>query len=55
MPNAPDLARKYDRLYAAALVAILVGSLAVTVFAVGFRGDKRILTGDANAYYAWRD
>jgi len=53
MSDTPGTAGKYDRLYMVALVLVLVGSLAVTVFAVRLREDKRIIIGDANGYYAW--
>jgi len=53
MADVPDAVRRYDRAYTVALALGLVGSLAVTMFAVRLREDKRIIIGDANAYYAW--
>ena len=53
MTDAAKTARKYDRAYAITLALVLVGSLAVTVSAVRLREDRRIIIGDANAYYAW--
>jgi thiol-disulfide isomerase/thioredoxin len=45
--------RRYDRLYALLLIAVLLGALGVTAMSVKFRRGHCALIGDAKCYYAW--